>query len=104
MSPASASVFHVHTLFVCAVLVLMGLPALFAPTIFVERTRAALWMNWSYVAFWALRLYVQWCVFPRTLWRGKRLETRMHVMFTVIWIGLTILFALCGLLQLGLVR
>lgn len=101
MSPASAAVFHVHTLFVCTVLVLMGLPAVLAPEIFVQRTLAGAWITWSFTAFWALRLYAQWGVFPGTLWRGRPLETRMHVMFTLIWISLTTLFAICGLIQMG---
>ncbi len=101
MSAASEAVFHVHTLFVCVMLVMMGLPALLSPQVFLDRSGAGAWLAWSYAAFWALRLYVQWFVFPATLWRGRRLETAMHGLFTVIWIALTALFAACGLVQLG---
>lgn len=101
MSPASEAVFHVHTFFVCVVLVMMGLPALLAPRVFLDRTAAGSWLAWSYATFWAIRLYVQWFVFPAELWRGKRLETVMHGVFTVVWVGLTVLFATCGLVQLG---
>lgn len=101
MSPSSASVFHVHTLFVCVMLVMMGLPALISPQIFVERTLAGTWIAWSFTVFWALRLYAQWFVFPSALWRGKPLEMRMHGVFTVIWIGLIALFCACGLVQIG---
>jgi hypothetical protein len=101
MSPASESVFHVHTLFVCATLVMIGLPASVAPHIFLERTEAGAWMTWTCSVFWLLRRFVQWFVFPRTLWRGKPFETRMHIMFTIIWTGLTALFVACGLVQMG---
>jgi hypothetical protein len=101
MSLSSASVFHVHTLFVCAVLVLMGLPALLAPDIFLDPTRAGRWIAWSYAAFFALRLFAQWFVFPRALWRGKPFETQMHLVFTMIWLGLVVLFVACGMMQLG---
>jgi hypothetical protein len=101
MSPANASIFHVHTFFVCVGLVLMGLPALLAPQIFVARTPAGAWITWSIAAFWALRLCVQWFVYPTSLWRGKRLETVLHVVFSIVWIGLTALFTACGLVQTG---
>jgi membrane protein YdbS with pleckstrin-like domain len=101
MSPASESVFHVHTLFVCAILVMIGLPALIAPQIFLERSDAGAWLTWTCSAFWLLRLLVQWFVFPSALWRGKPFETRMHILFTMVWAGLTALFVACGLVQMG---
>ena len=104
MSDASAAVFHVHTLFVCAVLVLMGLPALLSPQIFIEPTLAGSWLSWSFTAFWALRLFAQWFVFPSALWRGRQRETAIHVLFTVVWMGLIALFVTCGVLQLGRVH
>ena len=101
MSPQSESIFHVHTFFVCVMLIVMGVRALFAPQIFIEPTAAAAWLSWTYAVVWALRLYVQWFVFPRELWRGKSFETAMHLMFTVIWSGLIALFVTCGLVQRG---
>lgn len=101
MSPQNASIFHVHTFFVCVMLAVMGARALFAPQIFIEHTTAAAWLSWTYALVWALRLYVQWFVFPQALWRGKRFETAIHVLFTVIWTALTALFVVCGLVQLG---
>lgn len=99
MSPASASIFHVHTLFICVTLVLMGLPAFLVPHVFLQETQLGAWVCWSYAAFWGLRLIVQWFVFPSSLWRGKRRETVIHYLFTLIWLALTLLFATCGLLQ-----
>lgn len=101
MSPANESIFHVHTFFVCVMLAIMGVRALFAPQIFIEHTVAAAWLSWTYAVVWALRLYVQWFVFPAALWRGKRFETIMHGLFTVIWTALTVLFVTCGLVQSG---
>jgi hypothetical protein len=96
MTPVNTSVFHVHTLFICLTLVMMGLPCLFDPWIFLERSRAGAWLAWSFAGFWALRLYCQWWVYPRDLWRGRRLETRIHFCFTILWLSLACLFALCG--------
>lgn len=101
LSPVNRDVFHVHTLFICVVLVLMGLSCLLDPRIFLERTRAGAWLCWSYAAFWALRLYCQWFVYAPAHWRGKSFETAMHAIFTVIWIALATLFLLCASWQAG---
>ena len=99
LSPVNARVFHVHTFFICLVLVIMGLPCLFDPEVFLEKSRAAAWVCWSYSAFWAIRLYFQWFVYEADLWRGKRLETAVHWWFTLLWLSLALLFGACAILQ-----
>jgi hypothetical protein len=101
MAPVNTSIFHVHTLFICLMLVLMGLPCLLDPQVLLEKSRAGAWLAWSFASFWAVRLYCQWYVYPRELWRGKRLETSVHVWFTLVWLSLTTLFAICGARQSG---
>lgn len=101
MAPVNASVFHVHTFFICLVLVMMGLPCLLEPRIFLNESRAGAWLAWSISAFWATRLYFQWFVYKADLWRGRRLETAVHWWFTFVWTALAALFAACGLLQSG---
>ncbi len=101
MSPANAAIFHVHAFFICLVLVIMGMPCLVNPEIFVEPTAAGAWLAWSFAGFWGARLYFQWFVYAPELWRGKRLETWLHAWFTLVWAGLTTVFALCGMLQAG---
>ena len=101
LSPVNESIFHVHTFFICVVLVMMGLPCLLEPSIFLEKSRTAAWLTWSVSGFWALRLYFQWFVYQADLWRGKRMETAVHLWFTLVWTGLTVLFGVCGLRQAG---
>lgn len=101
LSPVNAAIFHVHALFICVVLVMMGLPCLIDPAIFLERTRAGAWFAWSFAGFWTIRLYCQWFVYEQTLWRGKRFETSTHWLFTAVWSGLIAVFTVCGLRQAG---
>jgi len=101
LTPVNASIFRVHTLFICLVLVMMGLPCVLDPLVFLEKSRAAKWMTWSFSAFWFTRLYVQWFVYEVDLWRGKRMETTVHWWFTLVWAALALLFATCGLHQAG---
>jgi hypothetical protein len=97
----NAAVFHVHAFFICVMLVMMALPCLLEPRVFLEPTRAGAWLAWSFAGFWTIRLYCQWCVYPRALWRGKRFETAMHWLFTAVWLALAALFAMCGVRQCG---
>jgi hypothetical protein len=104
LSPVNASIFRVHTFFICFVLVMMGLPCVLEPSIFLGRSRAGAWLAWSFSAFWTTRLFFQWFVYPWELWRGKRMETIMHGLFTIVWTALATLFAACGLWQAGWLR
>lgn len=101
LSPANEAIFHVHAIFICIVLVMMGLPCLLEPSVFVERSRAGAWMSWSFAGFWLIRLHFQWFVYPAHLWKGKRLETGLHCGFTLVWAALTAVFGVCGLRQSG---
>jgi len=101
LSPVNGSIFHVHTFFICLVLILMGLPCLIEPEIFLIPSRAGLWLSWSICVFWTLRLYCQFFVYRADLWRGKRMETTMHWIFTIIWLALGLVFGATGLVQLG---
>jgi len=104
MAPVNASIFHVHAFFICLVLVLMGLPCLLDPAVFLEPSRAGKWAAWSLSIFWLVRLYFQWFVYRAELWRGKRMETFLHWWFTGVWIFLTTLFGTCALHQSGWVN
>jgi hypothetical protein len=101
LTPANRSIFHVHTFFICLVMVMMGLPSILDPSVFTASSRAGSWLVWSISVFWAIRLYFQWFVYPADLWRGKRLETALHAWFTFVWAALAALFATCGMLQAG---
>jgi hypothetical protein len=101
LMPANAAIFQVHNFFICVVLVMMGLPCVIEPRIFLEPSRAGSWLAWSFAAFWAIRLYCQWFVFPAELRRGKRLETILHWWFTFFWTSLAALFATCGMVHAG---
>lgn len=74
LSPVNAAIFRVHALFICIVLILMGSPCIADPRVFLERNRAGAWLAWTFAAFWTARLFVQWFVFPRTLWQARDLK------------------------------
>ncbi len=101
LSPANTAIFHVHTFFICFALVMMGTPCLFDPSVLLEKSRAGAWLAWSFSAFWTARLFVQWVIFPKRLWRGKRMETVIHIALSILWVALSALFTVCGFWQAG---
>ncbi|WP_295122518.1 hypothetical protein [uncultured Chitinophaga sp.] len=82
---------YVHTFFLAIVLLLMGLLCL---------TSAADLSNTSFsrkVAlgigiFWLLRLFIQFFGYSSSLWKGKRFETSVHVVFSLLWTYLSGVF------------
>jgi len=99
LSLVNASIFRVHTFFICFTLVMMGLPCLLDPAVFLESSRAGAWLAWSFSAFWTTRLFFQLFVYPSELWRGKKMETIVHAWLTIVWASLAALFAVCGIWQ-----
>lgn len=100
LTPVNERIFHVHAFFICLILVLMGLPCLLMPRVFLEPSAAGLWLSASLLVFWLARLYCQFFVYRAELWKGKRLETFLHWWLSFVWAALASLFAACVFRQL----
>lgn len=100
LSPANEQIFHVHTFFICLVIVLMALPCLLEPSVFLVKSRAGLWLSASLCLFWLVRLFFQFFVYRADLWRGKRLETFVHWWFGLVWAALAGVFGAATFFQL----
>lgn len=83
---------EVHTFFIALVVFLMGLLCV---TSAEELAEAALGRKISLglAVFWGARLLVQFFWYSPALWRRKRFETCVHVVFSLLWASLTLLFA-----------
>ena len=87
---------YVHTFFIALAVLLMGLLCLTSAAELVGTPlgrKVALGMG----VFWLARLLIQFFGYSPTLWRGKRLETTIHVLFAVFWAYLSAVFLLAGL-------
>jgi len=87
---------YVHTFFVAFVVLLMGVLCLSSASELVGTTlgrRMALGCG----IFWLARLLIQFFGYSAELWRGKRFETFVHIVFTGLWSYLSIVFLLIGL-------
>jgi len=97
LSPINRQIFHVHTFFICFVLVMMGILCLFFPHALLPPAVPTLLSKLFLIGmtvFWVTRLVFQWCVYDSSLWRGHRLNTVAHLAFSLLWIYFTLIFAL----------
>lgn len=99
VSLLNRQIFYVHCLFICLMLILMGVLCLFwAPILLIPSPLSEL-VAAGLAIFWLCRLAIQWFVYDSQLWRGKRFETVMHIAFTGLWTFYTGVFAAVWWLQ-----
>jgi hypothetical protein len=91
LSLINQQLMKVHTFFIALVLLLMGLLCLLATADLLVTSLGRIICS-GYAFFWAVRLYFQFWVYAPSLWKGKRFETVMHILFSAIWIFLTLVF------------
>ena len=87
---------YVHTFFVAFMVLLMGVLCLTSASDLVSTPlgrRVALGCG----VFWLARLLIQFFGYSPELWRGKRFETGVHVVFIGFWSYLSAVFLLVGL-------
>lgn len=74
-----------HTFFIALTVFLMGLLCFMASTELIESSlgrKICLGLG----VFWGLRLFFQFFVYSPKLWKGKKFETSMHILFSLFWI------------------
>lgn len=77
-------ILYVHTFFIGFVVFLIGLLCInysehLLQTLFGRQICLGLF------AFWFTRLIFQFWVYSSKVWRGKRFETSMHILFSMLW-------------------
>jgi hydrogenase-4 membrane subunit HyfE len=81
----------VHTLFIALTVFLMGLLCLTSSRELIE-TNIGNKISLGLGIFWTLRLLIQFFGYSSELWRGKKFETIMHIVFSLLWAYLSIIF------------
>lgn len=81
----------VHTFFIALTVFLMGLLCLTGSNELVE-TDLGKKVSLGLGVFWTIRLFIQFFVYSPELWKGKKFETAIHILFSLLWIYLSILF------------
>ena len=81
----------IHTFFIGVVVFLMGLLCLTFTSELLE-TKLGKTISIGLCDFWLLRLFIQFFGYSSELWKGKRFETAMHIIFSLLWTYLSAVF------------
>ena len=81
----------VHTFFIALTLLLMGLLCLTSSSELIE-TKIKKKISLGLGVFWTVRLVIQFFGYSTDLWKGKKFETFMHIIFSLLWTYLSIIF------------
>ena len=81
----------VHTFFIALTVFLMGLLCLTSSSELIE-TNLGKKISLGLGIFWTFRLFIQFFGYSSDLWKGKRFQTIMHIIFSLIWAYLSIIF------------
>ena len=91
LSLFNRQVMYVHTFFIALVVLLMGILCLSSASELITTPlgrKIALGLS----VFWTCRLLIQFFGYSPKLWKGKVFETTVHIVFSITWIYLSILF------------
>ena len=83
------NIFVVHVGFILLLLWLQAVLLTFFPQVLIEQSSAGVALLIGLVAFWFYRLVAQLFIFDPRNWQGDRVNTLVHVVFTILWVYLT---------------
>jgi len=84
---------YIHTFFIALILLLMSILCLTSANELVE-TRLGNKIALGLAIFWLARLLIQLFGYSAELWKGKRKETIIHIVFTLLWSYMSVIFLL----------
>lgn len=85
MSLLNRQIFYVHCFFITLILVLMGVLNIAFTNVLLQRGDLNKIVLAALVIFWAARLFIQFFVYDKALWKGNRFNTAIHVLFSMFW-------------------
>ena len=81
----------VHTFFIALTVFLMGLLCMTSSTELIE-TNLGKKISFGLGIFWTFRLFIQFFGYSIDLWKGKKFETYIHIIFSLLWTYLSTIF------------
>jgi hypothetical protein len=95
LSLINREMMYVHTFFIAFVVFLMGILCVTCSIEIVE-TALGKKLALGLCVFWAVRFFTQFFGYSSALWKGKRFETVVHVVFSLLWAYVSVVFFLCS--------
>ena len=96
VSLINKEIMYVHTFFIGLIVFLMGLLCLLASDDLLNTSLGHKILK-GFSIFWGFRLIMQFFGYSSIIWKGKKFETTIHIVFALFWFYLTTLFGYCAL-------
>ena len=93
VSTINRQMMYVHSFFIAFVVVLIGLLCVTSATDLLK-TPLGKKISLGISIFWITRLFIQFFGYSTSLWKGKTFETGIHILFSILWTGLSAVFIL----------
>ncbi|MDJ1486176.1 hypothetical protein QNI16_37180 [Cytophagaceae bacterium YF14B1] len=100
LSLMNRQMIQVHTFFIALFVGLNGLLFLSMAEELLQPSPLARAITIGLLVFWGCRLVFQFLVYDSALWRGKRFETIMHIIFSLFWSYCLVIFILLFTIQI----
>ena len=91
LSLMNRQMMKVHTFFIAFIVLLMGILCLTSSAELIE-TNLGRKISLGFALFWIVRLFFQLFIYSSKLWKGKKFETAVHVVFTLLWLYFSSIF------------
>lgn len=87
-------VFFVHAFFIALTVALAGVGSILYSGALLQRNPLSRAILAALVTFWLCRLFAQFFAYDAEIWRGNRLRTSMHFLFSLLWCYVTAVYGL----------
>lgn len=91
LSIINRQMMYVHAFFIALGVLLMGLLCLLTSYDIIHTSLGGK-LSLGLFIFWTARAFFQFFIYSSKLWRGKRLETTAHLIFSLFWIYFSVVF------------
>lgn len=99
LSLINRQMMKVHTIFIALIVLLMGILCLTSSKDLIE-TDLGKTISLGLAFFWTIRLLIQFFGYSSLLWKGKKFETIVHIIFSLLWIYMSGVFWLNYFLEI----
>ena len=91
LSLISRQMMITHTFFIALTVLLMGVLCFTSADELIE-TELGKSISLGFAIFWSIRLFIQFFGYSSALWKGKKFETIVHIIFSCFWLYLSVIF------------
>ncbi|MFI5132118.1 MAG: hypothetical protein ACHQFX_19090 [Chitinophagales bacterium] len=91
LSTMNRQLMLVHTFFIALMVLLNGLLCLSSAPELIN-TNLGKKISLGLGVFWTIRLFIQFFGYSPVVWKGKPFETTVHVLFSLLWTYLSLIF------------